>query len=111
MFFRAIAFQDFHIAGVRCGTVKDFWCPMNPPHDLTQWRIFQIRQTCTAATFWEKKIPQPCGLGLRFHLFHDRGDLPAVALAVYLFVVEVLVGIHVVCHELLDTLLEVFHLR
>ena len=81
----AVAFEHFHIAGIRRGAVEDL-CPQRGfTHFLSEIGIFHSGETKPLVTVGEPEIPQPLGLGLGFQAFKDFGltvgVLPAVALA------------------------------
>ena len=93
---RAVAMENFHIAGIGRRAVEALARPADLAHFLGAQRIFEIGKLRTfeheavvdmrLARMWRhEEIPQAGFLGLVLHLFDYRDHLPAIAL-VMLFV-------------------------
>ena len=88
---RAVAVEDFHIAGVRGRAVEALGRPAEPPHLLGTKRIFQVGQLRAAKLEAvvdmglarmrrHEEVPQTRSLGLGLHFLDHRQHLPAIAL-------------------------------
>ena len=86
---RAVAVEDFHVAGVGRGAVEHLRCQGHAAHQLGARRIFEVGQSgavkspssCVGGRRHEE-IPQAFGFGLGLQLFEDRDDLPALTFMV-----------------------------
>ena len=109
VFFRAVAGNGLHVAGVGRRAVEDFGRPWHPAHDLGQRRVFLVGQAGARITGGrravdrQEQVPQAGRAGLELELLDRLQRGPALAgLGVgRQFLLVILLGrIDVVVHEL-----------
>ena len=76
----AVAFQHFHVAGVRRAAIEDFRGPQHLAHDLGQRRVVEVGEALGRAfALRQEQVPQPGGAGARLQLVDQADALPRIA--------------------------------
>ena len=83
---RAVAMQNFHVAGIGRRAIEDFRRPGHAAHLLRAQRVVEIGQSGAVKFAFvvfgrgrQKQVPETFGFRLGFELFEDRNNLPAIA--------------------------------
>ena len=96
----AVAFDGFHVAGVRRVAVEDFAGEGDAAHDFTQVGVLFVGQAGATLGLGQEQVPQTLRTGLFLELFQDGRVAPLVLF--YLLVEHGFVGVNVLIHEALE---------
>ncbi len=79
-FFRRVALQRLHVAGIGRGAVEDFSRPGHPAHDFAQRCVFQVGQAFRSTLgMGQEQVPQAGFAGQRLEFLDHLGRDPGVA--------------------------------
>src|SRR5215203_3631740 len=98
----AVAYENFHVAGVGGVAVENLGSHGAAAHDLAQGCVLQVREAGAEIRVGQEEVPQPPSLRLLLELLHDPGHGPPAPRSPELLVELRLVRVDELVHELLD---------